>query len=298
MKIFQKINNFLDKDPGLQTLDEAKALQLELFEKLVPEDPCSDMEIPPHLENELSGLVNKFQPLLNNFYGRLNQLYGEFYNTLPSADKMPKPYLEKPEQPSLIEWRKKERQDSIVKIRRFLRDERVKAILRSLPSSEDQAFVVSVLEPHAFSWIRRGKNELTYMEPFLETLSSSSVMTVEKTSKPGPKSTANDCIVLLTMHFKRCFQCFQKCKHKHPPIYQSIADLFNVCGMEYRSDWSEGQVKMRYQRIRKRAGFNENWWDMYYKNKFYILNHIGTRTGLIGLTRRYLRYKNVRKGKG
>ena len=68
--------------------------------------------------------------------------------------------------------------------------------------------------------------------------------------------------------------------------------------MEYRNDWSKDQVKMRYERVRKGAGFNENWWDMYYKNKFYILNDIGTKTGLIGLTRRYLHYKNVRKGKG
>jgi hypothetical protein len=289
MKIFQEIKNFLDKDPSLQTLEEAKRLQLKLFEKLVPEDPFKDMEIPPDLANKLSAVVDEFQPLLNSFYGRLNQLYGEFYNALPSADKILKPYLENPQQPSLVEWRNKERRDSIVKIRRFLRDERVKVILRSLPSPDDKGFVVSVLEPQVFSWIRRGKNELTYMEPFLETLTSSSVMLEVKTSKPGPKSMANECIVLLTMHLKHCFKCFEKCRHNHPPIYQSIADLFNACEMNYRNNWSKDQVKMRHERIRKGAGFSENWWDCYYKNKFYISKDIGRKTGLIGLIRRYLR---------
>jgi hypothetical protein len=130
-----------------------------------------------------------------------------------------------------------------------------------------------------------GKMELV---TFKKTLSSSSQIEVDKTSKPGPKSIANECIIPLTILLKRCYKCSEKCRHKHhPSVYRCIADLFNACGIEGRTNWNSEEIEKRYGRIKKNAGLNEEWWYEHSKNQLAMSSNFHRETGLFELIQKY-----------
>ena len=147
---------------------------------------------------------------------------------------------------------------------------------RHFSPDEVKVFIISVLEPYAFSWIRRTEEGSIYTQ----TLCSSTGELIGNTSKPGPKNTGNRAIILLRILFKECF------KQKSPPFYRFIADLFNTSEMEGRADWKPSQIKMRYERIRKDSSFNEEWWYEYFKNELAMRSNLHKMTGLIELVKK------------
>ena len=298
-EIFEKLENFVSKSPDLQTVEEAESLRRELQTKLFPMDidnkkgkvfdegkggyvakkvkyAYEDIEMPFYLRKKIPTILKKF-------YGRLEQFYQP---SLPEGLSILKPYLGNRKQLFEKEWR-----DSILKIRSFLRDKRVKAIFHSLPAieidfqhdeikvhrhfspDEVRAFIVSTLEPYAFYW----KKTTSEGSICTQTLSSSTGESMGSISKPGPKNTGNKAVILLRIHLKECF------KQKSPPFYRLIADLFNACEMERRSNWKPSQIKMRYERIRKDSSFNEEWWYEYYKNELAMCSNLHKMTGLVEL---------------
>jgi hypothetical protein len=298
-EIFEKLKDFLSKDSSLQSSEEANSLEWELQEKLFPMDMSAwvfdekegayvakkvryayeDMDMPFNLRKEIPTILEKF-------YERRNQLFRPpFFEKLPIL----RPYLEDPKKPFSKEWL-----DSILKIRKFLRDKRVRTIFDSLPTieidfkhnevnlhrlfspDEVKAFFISVLEPYAFSWIRRTEEGSIYTE----TICSSTGEPLGNTSKPGPKNVSNRAIILLRILFKECF------KQKSPRFYRFIADLFNASKMEGRADWKPSQIKMRYERIRKDSSFNEDWWYECYKNELAMCSNSHKMTGLIELVKK------------
>lgn len=62
-----------------------------------------------------------------------------------------------------------------------------------------------------------------------------------------------------------------------------MADLFSVCEIEGKVNWNKDQVKERYKIMRKNRNFNKDYWDEYYRNKFYLHKDINEKTGLLEL---------------
>lgn len=319
--ISEKLKSFFARDLPFQTLEEAEKLSAELKEKFhlwgyqtQPKGRILIIEKFVFLSNTVH---YNFDNLNEETYGLLVKF---FTHLMGSHDSLPfkvdKQYLEAPTKAFKEKYRdlamKEER--TRAKIIEFLNDKRVNDICRSLPTievdfkipngngevvcnccyspDEVMAFIISVLEPKVFYWLSywEGKTENGEMEflTFEKTLSSSSCIVVDKTSKAESKSIADDCIILLTILLKKCFKCSEKCTHKHhPSVYRCIADLFNACGMKGKENWNSEKIEKKYGRIKKVSSFNEEWWQKYYKNKLALYANHHKETGLCELIQRY-----------
>lgn len=126
-----------------------------------------------------------FHYLIPKLQARMDELYQK---SLPwNYAHVIKPFLESPKRPFRKEWK-----EPLTKIRKFLRNDRVKIILRKFETIEDRAFVVFILLPliHYDVYEGEGEGEGIKMEKTI-------IM-----AKPLSKNT-NEIIIVLSIHFNK-----------------------------------------------------------------------------------------------